>query len=176
MNKRIVISGAPGTGKTSIINKLLHDKEICHKEISREIISGQLACNGDITPWQNLNKFSELVIQKRIKQFNSTNTPIEFFDRSIIDSIAYVLKENLMIKKEWIELAKKNRYYKKVFIAPPWKKIYKKDEERQEDFETAKQIHESILKAYDMFEYQVIILPKKDVKSRIKFIKNQIDY
>tara|TARA_Y100000385_G_scaffold291948_1_gene374469 strand:- start:13932 stop:14462 length:531 start_codon:yes stop_codon:yes gene_type:complete len=176
MKKRIVISGAPGTGKTSVIDKLLLDGSICHPEMSRDIISAQLAINGNITPWQDLNKFTELVIQKRTEQFHSANSHLEYYDRSVIDSFAYLLKDNLKIKAQWNSLAKNNRYYKKVFIAPPWKKIYKKDTERQEDFETAKQIHSFLLRAYEMFEYQVIILPKTNVHARIEFIKNQIEY
>ena len=176
MKKRIIISGAPGTGKTSIINKLLLDGEKCHPEMSREIISEQLAIKGSKTPWQDLDKFTELVIKKRTEQFHSANSPIEYYDRSVIDSFAYILKDNLKIKTHWKSLANKNRYFKKVFLAPPWKEIYKKDAERQEDFETAEQIHLFLLKAYYMYDYQVIIIPKTNVYERVEFIQKQIEY
>lgn len=176
MKKRIIISGAPGTGKTSIINKLLLDGEKCHPEMSREIISEQLAIKGSKTPWQDLDKFTELVIKKRTEQFHSANSPLEYYDRSVIDSFAYILKDNLKIKSQWKSLANKNRYFKKVFLAPPWKEIYKKDAERQEDFETAEQIHLFLLKAYYMYDYQVIIIPKTNVYERVEFIQKQIEY
>ncbi len=176
MKKRIIISGAPGTGKTSIINKLLLDGEKCHPEMSREIISEQLAIKGSKTPWQDLDKFTELVIKKRTEQFHSANSPLEYYDRSVIDSFAYILKDNLKIKSHWKSLANKNRYFKKVFLAPPWEEIYKKDAERQEDFETAEQIHLFLLKAYYMYDYQVIIIPKTNVYERVEFIQKQIEY
>ena len=88
MTKRIVISGAPGTGKTSIIEELSRKGYHCKPEISREIIAHQIAINGNITPWQDLEQFSEIVLEKRITQHRETTNPTEFFDRSIIDVFA----------------------------------------------------------------------------------------
>ena len=59
---RIVITGAPGTGKTSIINSLKQRGFNCIDEISREIISNQIANGGDALPWKNLTSFSERVL------------------------------------------------------------------------------------------------------------------
>ena len=39
MEKKIVITGAPGTGKTSIIAQLKKLRHSCSEEISREIIT-----------------------------------------------------------------------------------------------------------------------------------------
>ena len=62
MNKRIVISGAPGTGKTSIISGLSNSGYKCHIEVSREIIANQLQIKGSITPWQDLYKLMKIKI------------------------------------------------------------------------------------------------------------------
>ena len=50
MIKRIAISGAPGTGKTSLIEELAKHNFTCHPEVSREIIAAQFKIDGDITP------------------------------------------------------------------------------------------------------------------------------
>ena len=117
MTKRILISGAPGTGKTSIINELSNKGYPCHREISREIISNQIAIQGKITPWQDLEAFSQIVLKKRMTQFDEATEEIEFYDRGIIDVIAYMRKEDLIINPEWIRLAKEYRYFNKVFMA-----------------------------------------------------------
>ena len=175
MIKRIAISGAPGTGKTSLINELLLQGYKCHAEVSREIIAEQLKIGGDITPWQDLNAFSELVINERLKQFKHAKNELEFFDRTIIDSLAYLLKDALPISKKWDNLAKEFRYSKTVFITPPWESIYKNDSERMEDFETATSIHQFMIKTYELYGYVVIIIPKVSVKERIQFILHHIE-
>lgn len=175
MTKRIIISGAPGTGKTSLIEELSTRGYTCHPEISREIIAHQLATGGTITPWQELDKFSELVINERLKQFKKATSELEFYDRGIIDSFAYLLKDNLLIDSKWHTIANNNKYYKKVFITPPWEEIYTQDNERKEDFETATEIHKYMIAAYKLYSYEICIIPKLSIEERINFIINQIE-
>ncbi len=61
MNQKFIITGAPGTGKTSIINELKKRGFSISKEISREIIADELKQGGDVLPWKNLKAFSERV-------------------------------------------------------------------------------------------------------------------
>jgi predicted ATPase len=175
MIKRIAISGAPGTGKTSLIEELAKHNFTCHPEVSREIIAAQFKIDGDITPWRDLNAFSNLVISKRADQFKSAKNDLEFFDRSIIDSLAYLLKDNLPISKEWDALAKKHKYHKRVFITPPWEEIYQRDAERMEDFKTATNIHKYMVKAYELYGYEIIILPKVKLSKRVKYLLDHIE-
>ena len=175
MTKRIVISGAPGTGKTSIIKELSNRGYKCHSEISREIIAHQLATGGAITPWQDLNKFSELVIDERLIQFKSAIDDVEFYDRGIIDSLAYLLKDKVPITNKWKSIANNYKYFRTVFITPPWEEIYIKDKERKEDFKNATEIHNCMIEAYNLFSYKVCIIPKMSVDERIEFIINHIE-
>ncbi|MDB0043619.1 ATP-binding protein, partial [Flavobacteriaceae bacterium] len=41
MNKKILITGGPGTGKTELINELENQGFNCEKEISREITESE---------------------------------------------------------------------------------------------------------------------------------------
>jgi len=175
MNKRIVISGAPGTGKTSLIKELSNRGYICHPEISREIIADQIATKGSITPWQDLNRFSKIVIEERLNQFKQASNKIEFYDRGIIDALAYLLKDKIAIKQEWEVIARKHRYFNKVFITPPWEDIYHTDEERKEDFSTATKVHKFMIETYKLYGYQVITIPKASIDDRINFILNEIE-
>ena len=52
--QRIVITGGPGFGKTSIIDELESRNFPCQHEVSRTIIKEQLEIGGDILPWKNL--------------------------------------------------------------------------------------------------------------------------
>ncbi|MDR6300962.1 putative ATPase [Mesonia maritima] len=57
-----------------------------------------------------------------------------------------------------------------VFILPPWQEIYKTDEERKQDWNEVMLTHTTILKTYQSYGYQIVEVPKVDVKSRVDFV------
>lgn len=174
-NKKYIITGAPGTGKTTIIDALNDRGVYCNGEISRSIIQEELDKGGDALPWKNLTAFSERVIVLRAQQHSTApEDQPSFYDRGIIDVLAYMDKDKLSIPESWFEMAKKHPYNKKVFIAPPWEKIFTNDEERKETFEVAKEIHEFLCKTYRDYGYELIEIPKASVEERIEFLLKSI--
>ena len=176
MNKKFIITGAPGTGKTSIINELMKQGYACAKEISRELISEQLAVGGKILPWKNQIAFEEKIIQMRFKQYiNSLDNCIYFFDRSIIDSIAYLKVSNLSsLSQQMNKLINSCIFNKTVFYTPIWEKIYVTDNERKEGIKKAREIENSIINTYISYGYKMIRIPKVSVKKRTSFILSKI--
>ncbi len=108
-------------------------------------------------------------------QFDEATEEIEFYDRGIIDVIAYMRKEDLIINPEWIRLAKEYRYFNKVFMAPPWKEIYQNDDERMEDFNTSIEVHKFMVNTYESFGYEIVLIPKANISKRINFIQREIE-
>ena len=97
MNQKYIITGAPGAGKTSIINELKKRKFNCIDENSREIIAEQIITGGEILPWKNQIAFENKIANMRTQQYlASPEDCICFFDRSALDCIAY-LKSNLLL-------------------------------------------------------------------------------
>jgi predicted ATPase len=97
-----------------------------------------------------------------------------FFDRSFLDSAA-LLAQIAAGKMEHVnDIINRYRYYNKVFIAPPWKEIYKNDAERDQLFEEAVQTYQMLTDWYLSKQYQLIILPLDDVDTRVKFILNEL--
>lgn len=174
--KKVIISGGPGFGKTSIINELEHRNFECMHEVSRAIIKEQLETGGDILPWKNLSTFSRLLFERRVKQFDeaSENNWV-FFDRGLPDIIAYMGKEELEIPSNYLNKIQVCNYYPNVFIVPPWKEIYAKDAERKEDFNTASSLHQYITDTYNNLGYNTVILPQVSVQERVNFILNYIE-
>lgn len=174
--QRIVITGGPSTGKTTLINFLKKEGYFCFNEISREIIQKYQA-KGIPQPFLSHPKeFNEQLLQGRNQQFEDAttinHTPL-FYDRSILDILAYINYAEEQIPLNFIDSAQKNNY-DLVFITPPWKAIYTKDAERFESFSEALKIHEALLNTYHDFGYTLIEVPIGTLEDRASFIINFI--
>ena len=127
----------------------------------------------------NALEFNE--IKAQIKEYLKSQSQFSDYDFEgssltvLIDSLAYLLKDNIRLKKEWITIARKHKYFKKVFITPPWEEIYHTDHERKEDFILATKIHSYLIEVYESFNYKPIIVPKTTIQERINFILREIE-
>ncbi|NVK26479.1 MAG: ATP-binding protein [Flavobacteriia bacterium] len=173
--KRIALSGGPGTGKTSLIHELERRGFPCSHEYSRHIIQQSLDTGSNVLPWDDLDTFSEVVMEGRIEQHKAAEGAIHFFDRTIIDTIAYQEADNLVVREEWIRAAEKYRYFETVFITPPWKEIYHADEQRRESFEKLERLHEFVVKTYSEYGYNVVEIPKFNVEERANWLLKTIE-
>jgi predicted ATPase len=172
-SQKVIITGGPGFGKTSIIEELETRNYKCFHEVSRNLIKKQLALGGNVLPWKDLVAFSKIIFDCRIQQFQQALTnDFTFFDRGIPDIIAYLKKDNFQIPSTFISKSIECKYYSTVFIVPPWEEIYKNDGQRMEDYKTATKLHEIISTTYDKLGYEIVVLPKVSVKERADFILN----
>ncbi len=169
MIKRIVITGGPSSGKTSIIDKLQSLGHKCLQEVSREIIKERKI----ETSFKDMD-FEEIVFNKRIQQFFEADSPIQFYDRSILDGLAYLKINKLSTPTHFLDQVEAHKYHSKVFIAPPWEDIYKQDSERLEEFEDAKKVYHSLKEVYTNAGYELIDLPIASIDERIEFILDEI--
>lgn len=174
--KKIVVTGGPSTGKTSIINKIGALGYYCFEEVSREIT---LEARKEGIP--HLFKsdpllFSERIMEGRIKQFNAANKigePIVFFDRGIPDVVAYMDCYGESYGPSFVDKCKSHRY-DHIYLLPPWKEIHATDNIRYESYEEALRIHSFIENTYKEYGYNVIDVPKETVDGRVNFILNKI--
>jgi len=174
--KRIVITGGPCTGKTSIINFLKKEGYYCFNEISREIIKNYQKA-GITQPFLSKPKeFSEQLLTGRIQQYENgskINQPYLFYDRSIIDILGYMDYAREKTPPSFTKSAN-TLIYDTVFILPPWKTIFTKDNERLESYEEALKINNSLAITYTKYGYAPIIVPPETIENRAAFILNSI--
>lgn len=174
--KRIVITGGPGTGKTSIINELINRKFNCLEEISRQVTLNARKKGIDQLFLTNPLLFSELLLEGRKEQFDNAQhieDSIVFLDRGIPDVLAYMNFIGDDYPEKFINLCKENVYHQ-VFILAPWQEIYISDDERYENFEQAIKIHEHLVSTYIRFGYNLIDVPFGSVNKRANFILKSI--
>ncbi|KJD32928.1 ATPase [Tamlana nanhaiensis] len=170
--KRIVITGGPGTGKSSIINDLIKRDFICLEEISRQVTIEAKKDGIDQLFLTNPLLFSELLLKGRQKQFTEANNfenKTVFFDRGIPDILAYMDYIGDTYPQSFID-ACNDAVYDAVFILKPWKEIYTSDSERYENFDQALQIHDNLVNTYKQYNYTLIDVPFDTVENRTNFI------
>ena len=168
MIQRFIITGGPSTGKSSIIEYLQKLGHLCFQEVSREIIQKQ----NILTSAKNFD-FEYTVFKERKKQYLAAKK-LHFYDRSMIDGLAYMKLQKKPIPQQILTELRAHPYESKVFIAPIWKDIYHKDSERLENFEEAIAIEKSLRETYQSFNYELVEIPLTIIKERVNFILSQI--
>ncbi|MCL1127585.1 AAA family ATPase [Shewanella surugensis] len=128
----IVLTGGPGSGKTSVINALQARGLKCMDEVGRQVIQSEMLKSGQGLPWVNKTQFRDLMLKEELFSYQVSQHFSEriFFDRGVIDCYGYSLLENLALTDELIHACENNQYHKTVFIFPPWRAIYTRDTSR----------------------------------------------
>lgn len=170
--QRIVITGGPGTGKSSIINELVSRGFNCFEEVSRQVTLDARKDGIEQLFLTNPLLFSELLLNARTQQFKDAATQkddVVFLDRGLPDVVAYMDYANSEYPEHFVDACKNHRY-EKVFVLAPWQEIFVSDSERYESFEQAVEIHDALLETYERFEYDLIDVPFGSIASRADFI------
>lgn len=177
--KRIIITGGPSSGKTSLIDELASRGLAVCSEKAREVIKKQISIDPEtaVVPWKNVLLFSkEVVAAIWSDNLLDLEEELVFFDRGVPDVLGYLNHAGLIYeKKPFLEACANMRYSNLVFFLPPWKEIFQNDTERKETFEEAVSISEEIKKSYLKLGFRLVEVPKKNIAERIVFILSAIN-
>lgn len=173
----VVITGCSGGGKSTLLNELCQRGHFCVPEPGRQIVKEQMSIDGDGLPWMDQLKFTNLALSRYLYTFNmeKPKSDFVFFDRGIPDAISYFQYLHKPLPAYLHNAGNKFRYQQKVFMTPPWKEIYKNDDERKHSFEEAVEVYNVLIKTYEEYGYKVIIVPKINVKDRVDFILDHLN-
>ncbi|MEM0518849.1 MULTISPECIES: ATP-binding protein [Aequorivita] len=173
--KKIVLTGGPGSGKTTLIKFLEKEGYKVMHEISRDVtLEAQRQGIAQLF-LENPILFSEMLLEGRLKQFQegcSINSPIVFYDRGMPDVTAYMDFVKVHYPINFSEICNKNRY-DHVFVLPPWKDIYEQDNERYESFEQAEKLFHFLKEGYLKYGYTPHEVPVGSLEERAEFILSQ---
>ena len=167
-----VLTGGPGAGKTTLIEALKARGFATTDEAGRGVIREQMQGGGDGLPWLDRERFAELMFDWELRSYRQAERqdgPV-IFDRGLPDTIGYLRLEGLEVPAWMEEEALRLRYNRRVFVAPPWKEIYGRDEERRQDWDVAVRTHAVMVETYTELGYELVELPLVSVAQRAAFV------
>jgi predicted ATPase len=169
---RFIITGAPGTGKTALVEALgpeVHGVA----EPAREVLAEQRSTGGSGTPDRDASRFVSLLLQRSIEKFEAvgrTGGPV-LFDRGIPDCVAYAVALGTDPAPS-VAASDRYRYHRDVLILEPWEEIYTVDDERTISFPQVVEFHEAIVDAYERTGYTRLTVPLGAIEERARFVRS----
>ncbi|HKO21022.1 MAG TPA: AAA family ATPase [Candidatus Eisenbacteria bacterium] len=165
----IVLTGAPGTGKTAILRSLA----LAHvPEPAREVLAEQRAMGGTGTAQSDPARFVELLLERSIEKHRAAleRGQSVLFDRGIPDCVAYA--RHLGGDPEPCRKAAAiHRYHATVLVTRPWAEIYSTDDERTMSFEATLPFQRLLEDAYEEAGYELIEVPRGSIAERGAFVR-----
>lgn len=168
-----VITGAPSSGKTTLLKELeqlgyrvIH--EVARAFIEMEMEQGQTLekIRADKETFENRVLHAKIAIEERLPK-----DEVIIFDRAIPDSIPYFKLAGLDTKRV-IERSPRHRY-KKVFVLD--RLPCAKDQARIEDQETAARLDRELEACYRTLGYEIKRIGVIPVQARLRLILQEIE-
>ena len=159
-NNFYIISGGPGSGKTSLLEALALMGYSYIPETARQIIKDRLS--KALSPRPEPNIFAQEIFAKDLENYiaNSGSSSVIFFDRSLLDSSCMLFDSD---KNEYNKIegyVLNHRYNQKVLLTPPWQEIYSTDSERDQTFQESIKVYKRLEAWYKFHGYEILNLPK----------------
>lgn len=170
MNNRFIFAGGPGTGKTSVLNVFKDRGFYCVPDVARKIIRARLDSGLAARPEPDL--FANSIFEEDVKNYKAApSSSVCFFDRGVVDSLGMLHSCSVLSDDEIDMNLCRYPYNRVVFVFPPWKEIYRKDSERDQTWEEAVGVFESVKSWYSRCKYEVRLVPIGSLQERVEFVE-----
>lgn len=171
-----IITGGPGSGKSTLIDALAAAGVATSAEVGRAIIREQVAAGGDALPWADERAFAELMLPREVAAHAAAlaSGVTTVLDRGVLDVIGFLRVSGLVVPPAFDAAARRMRYNACVFLAPFWADIYTHDAERKQAPAVAQATEAIMRKTYAGYGYELIELPRMSVAERVRFVRARL--
>lgn len=174
--KRFILTGTPGSGKTSILQALGDQGYTTIPEAATDVIAFEQA-QGIDAPWQNPKFLNQIVTLQKERQKQAVSGEIQFYDRSPLCTLAlarYLGFDPPSLLMEEIERIQSQSIYETTvffienlgFITPT--------NARQISFEESLKFEKIHLEVYQEFGYTCLTVPPGTIRERVETILKNV--
>lgn len=171
-----VITGGPGSGKTTLIAALAQAGIATSPEVGRQVIREQVAAGGTALPWADEKAFAEAMWSRELAAhaaaLASGRTVV--LDRGVLDVVGFLRLSGLPVPAHIDAAARTTRYNARAFLAPFWAEIYAQDAERKQSPGVAAATEAVMRRAYADYGYTLVELPRASVAERVRFVLDRL--
>ena len=166
----VIVTGGPGAGKTTLLTELAARGYAIVDESARAIIAERLA-RGE-SPRPGPPAFAREILRRDIEKYlNQPRTPKwTFFDRSLIEALGMLHEVSPLPSSELESLLATYPFHRTVFVLPPWEAIYSTDDERDQTFADAVDVHDRVVQWYSSCGYVLNEVPRLPVAQRVEHV------
>jgi predicted ATPase len=170
--KYVIVTGGPGSGKTSLLAALRANGFAVTSDAARSIIQQRTRIGAPAMV--DDESFAELILSWEMRSYSDAGDGVVFFDRGVPDVVAFYHLIGRPAPRHVYEAAERFRYHPTVFVAPPWRDIFANDAERTQTYDHAVRVYEALLRTYPGLGYDVAVLPMAPVETRVTFVRDMM--
>ncbi len=168
--RRLILTGAPGTGKSTLLAALAAAGWATSPEVSRAIIREQQAQGGRLTPWQDLAGFLTVCATRmKSNRERATANGVTIYDRAEPDLAAYARWGGAVSP---LAPPRAGTWYEaEVLYAPLWPEIFTHDAQRCQTWADAVALDRCLRDVYRELGYTLRELPRVSVSERLAWVE-----
>lgn len=173
MAEKIIITGGPHTGKTTLFNglKAVFDTAGFVEEPARTVIA-----NEGLSIIADPARFCMLCVKTSIKSEEQAveNNTLVIQDRSLIDTVAYARRDGVLDQLTGLSERIRGAQYTGALLCEFVSDSYSRDEVRYEDRGEAEQTHSLLAEAYMEQGLPIVTLPAVPHEQRLELATSAI--
>lgn len=179
MGKNIVLTGAPGAGKTTLVEKFSSLGFNIIEEQARKLIAQEQQKPQGILPWTSQDKefeyFQALLLQRQLTQESlNLTTTYRFLDRSCVDALSFYNLRGMRCphyQQSIIQQQAQSSYGRIYFLELLDESYYTQDEQRTQTYEEALTLSQLTQETYVSLGLEVTLVPNTlSPQQRVEFI------
>ncbi|MCP9221839.1 AAA family ATPase [Erythrobacter sp. LQ02-29] len=164
---RVVITGAPGAGKSALLTELAGRGYATVPEAARVILQQPA---GMALREKEPQGFAHAMLEADLASHAAAKYSPTIFDRGFADIVGFLRLEGCQVGDEIIRAARNSRYSGPIFRAPPWRDIYTRDDQRIQSWDEAVASDAAVCAAWREYGYELVDLPLTDIAGRADFL------
>ena len=145
---RVLITGGPGVGKTTLLAELRARGHATVAESARAIISECQALGQ--SPRPDPVAFAQEILRRDTEKYHahSGESGWVFFDRGLVEALGMLHEVAPLSTVQLDDILRACPFHSSVFILPPWKGIYTTDAERDHSSPWVEHVHGQLVQWY----------------------------